>query len=290
MTSANFQHDFQTNESHGINQNGWRSAWAKVAGSSHVQRGVGCDDAIAVDVLEVDGRAWWFCVICDGAGSATNGAEGAYLACNQTKASWSDWVAKRNQSIDQTNQNDLSESASNPTRSVSKEMTLWAEQAQRAIFARAESKNMHPRDFACTWLCVIASNDAINVAQIGDGSVVFQENDLWKVAIWPIQGEYANATNFLSEKDALEKIHEFHHQSAIGTIIGFSDGLQRLALQYNEKKAFQGFLNPLMNSFNSTSIGGEQHWADQFAVWLNSAQVNSRTDDDKTFVIARRSE
>jgi hypothetical protein len=147
------------------------------------------------------------------------------------------------------------------------------------------------QDFACTLLAAVVWNDRAIYFQIGDGAIVESrrdEPDRYTVVCWPQQGEYANMTNFLTDPDAAEKVIRETRSGAIDEVAIFTDGIQRLALDYRARTAHAPFFAPLFAWLRPRPGGASRELSDSLAVYLSSEKINSRTDDDKTLIMATR--
>ena len=60
------------------------------------------------------------------------------------------------------------------------------------IYATADQQGAKARDYACTFLGVVASPSATLLMQIGDGGIVVDVGNGLEVPITPMIGEYAN--------------------------------------------------------------------------------------------------
>jgi hypothetical protein len=79
-----------------------------------------------------------------------------------------------------------------------------------------------------------------------------------------------------------------HRRSGgILALVAFTDGLERLALDFGATKAhspfFQGILGPVAAS---EKAGRDDKLCRALASYLESDAVNARTDDDKTLLVA----
>jgi len=67
----------------------------------------------------------------------------------------------------------------------------------------------------------------------------------------------------------------------------FTDGLERLALDFRTQQPHTPFFNRVITPVrNSAGNGRNADLSRQLADFLNSADINARTDDDKTLVLA----
>jgi hypothetical protein len=95
-------------------------------------------------------------------------------------------------------------------------------------------------------------------------------------------------TNFLTDADAAEKVVRQTRSGAIDEVAIFTDGIQRLALDYRARSAHTPFFAPLFAWLRPRHRGYSRELSDSLAVYLNSEKINSRTDDDKTLILATR--
>ena len=254
----------------------WKYGFASVEGTLHFKSSTRCQDASRAEVvLDVGGREVLVAAASDGAGSAALAQLGSSLACNlfvddvkshieggcasaiSSDNFFEDWVGKFRQLV-----------------------TGWS---------RAESARM--QDFACTLLAAVVWRDRAVYFQIGDGAIVESrrdEPDRYAVVCWPQQGEYANTTNFLTDTDATEKVFREVKSGAIDEVAIFTDGIQRLALDYRAQSAHAPFFAPLFTWLRPHGGGHSRELSDSLSVYLNSEKINSRTDDDKTLILATR--
>ncbi len=68
----------------------------------------------------------------------------------------------------------------------------------------------------------------------------------------------------------------------------FTDGLERLALDFATNTAFPGFFEPMFKPLKITNAGRQRELSRELRTFLDSPRVIERTDDDKTLILARR--
>jgi len=254
----------------------WKYGFASVAGTFHLKSSTPCQDANRVEVVvDAVGAEVLLAVASDGAGSATLAQLGSRLACDLF--------------IDEVK----SHIESGNTRAIIADnfITDWISKFRRMApgWSRADSARI--QDFACTLLAAVVWHNGALYFQIGDGAIVESqrnEPDRYTVVCWPQQGEYANMTNFLTDADAAEKVVREARSGEIDEIAIFTDGMQRLALDYRARSAYAPFFAPLFTWLRPRSGGHSRELSDSLAVYLNSDKINSRTDDDKTLILATR--
>ncbi len=234
-----------------------------VSGTSHRARNLPCQDACRFRPFGP--RADWLVVVAaDGAGSSSHSQVGANLVCEE-------WI-KRVEGID-------------PESLFSREaITELLHEVRETLVAEAQRLSLVERDLACTVLLAIVGPASAAFAQIGDGAIVINEGQEHRVIFWPEPGEYANATDFLTDRSFRETIRfEMVHDS-IAEVAVLTDGLQRLALDFAARTVFSGFFQPLFQALRSTNH--PDALLVPFHGFLDSPRVNERTDDDKTLVLA----
>jgi hypothetical protein len=104
---------------------------------------------------------------------------------------------------------------------------------------------------------------------------------------WPQRGEYANTTHFLTDEDALERLHIEPFVGKVSDIALMTDGLEPLALHYASKSVhepfFHGMFQPLLDADGAEEIN---HLSASLERFLSSERVGSRTDDDVSLILA----
>lgn len=257
----------------------WRYVHASVKGTSHASTDAPCQDVTACEILtNAKGNETLVAVVSDGAGSACRAEIGAALACqlfiSEMRAFFeSDYTA------------------SDLTLDFARK---WITSFQNDIQLRADAEELKPRDFACTFVAAVISDESAAFLQVGDGAIVVRSHDepgddSYDWVFWADEGEYANQTTFLTEAAAFEKLNFQTVGNRVDETALFSDGLQRLALHFQSRTAhapfFQSMFAPLHAVLNDGHAGA---LTTSLAAFLNSPSVNERTDDDKSLVLATR--
>lgn len=254
----------------------WRYAFASVAGSSHEKNGVGCQDASACRIIQTgNGEAVLIAAVSDGAGSANFSGLGSALACDLFIDGVDDHFQCRR----------------TPEELGEQFAREWVQQFQQAIARKAVCCQAKPRDFACTILTAVVGTDWAVFMQVGDGAIVTSLHDnseSYDWIFWPDNGEFANSTYFATESAAHKNIRIIFQRKIIDRVALFTDGMQRLTLHYESKTAFQPFFRPIFEELNSASNEQMEKMNLNLAAFLKSPDVNARSDDDKTLIIASR--
>jgi Protein phosphatase 2C len=256
----------------------WRVAHTSVIGTSHEKTGLPCQDAGCCRVIsDPDGRHVLLAVACDGAGSASRSLDGATLAVDRFLQDFAD--ASRRLGLD----------------GITREFVEdWLSRLRVEIRDLAEADDLNPREYACTILGAVVGQDRAAFFQIGDGAIVVSnraEPDDYGWVFWPQHGEFANQTNFVTQENALEILEFELEDQCVDEIAIFTDGIERLVLDLQEKTAHAPFFRTLFGWLVKTepaAIEEEIPASEVMGRYLGSKQINDRTDDDKTLIIASR--
>jgi hypothetical protein len=254
----------------------WRFAAASAAGTSHLRSGLPCQDAHHCDVLTAaDGEPVLTAFVADGAGSAQRAEVGAQIACGLAGAEVRGLLAAGGCLAD----------IDVPF------LSAWLARLQAEIAVRAEAEALRPREFACTLLGAVVGVEAAVFFQIGDGAIVVSprtEEDEYSWVFWPAEGEYASTTFFATEPNAVEHLEHAHVERPIDEIALFSDGLQRLVLDYRNRTAPAPFFRSMLSWVRAADDESLPGLSPLLESHLSSPAINDRTDDDKTLILATR--
>jgi hypothetical protein len=256
----------------------WRIAYDSVIGTSHEKTGLPCQDAAGCRIVaDPAGRPILLLVACDGAGSASRSLDGA----NLTGARFLDEFgeASKRSAFDEISQEFVQD---------------WLSRLRAEIKDRADADDLSVREFACTILAAIIGQDRAAFFQIGDGAIVVSnrsEPDDYGWVFWPQHGEFANQTNFVTQDNAHDVLVFELEERCVDEVAMFTDGLERLVLDLTEKTAHQPFFRTLFGWLIKTEPNAPDSPIATSPVvdsYLRSKQINDRTDDDKTLILASR--
>lgn len=242
----------------------WAWAAASQIGTSHIRNGSDCQDAHRC--FEKDGVL--VAIVSDGAGSASEGRRGAVTVCRTMAGLLSASLDRGMPSDD--------------------DLHGMIDDTRDAIAHIARTRGLVPRDFAATLVAVIAGEDETVALHIGDGGAAGSTNGEWSTLTWPESGDFAGTTFFVTDDmGARLRIKRFPTRcEALGVL---SDGLERLALDFMSEKPFAPFFAGVMRPLARVDENGRSsEISEKLKAFLGSETVNSRTDDDKTLIVARR--
>lgn len=247
----------------------WRWAAASQIGTSHVRLGTRKQDAIKTFTLkDRSGKEILCAMVCDGAGSAQYGGEGASLTCRL---------------ISQAIRNHFSIADSIPDKT---EIWSWIDSVRDTMLLASEKRAVARKSFACTLLLLVTRETEGIIVHIGDGAVVGRnQTGQWEALTWPENGEYASSTYFITD-DPAPRVRFVENKAFYNAYALFSDGIEDLALDHKAMTAHTPFFTSMLRPLDeSKKEGKDQDLSTALAVFLNSDRVCERTDDDKSLIL-----
>ncbi len=245
----------------------WKKVGVSVVGSSHERSGKPCQDSNDIRTGEHDCLIG---IVADGLGSAERAEIGSQLAVKTAVAV-------------------LEEGLKTPPATSAEGwhqlLTQAFVQVRGALEVEAQTIGCPLRELGTTLIVFIAFPGGIAIGQIGDGAVVVQaEDDTLTTISSPQRGEFANETAPLTMDNALEQVRYSFQLGQVKNIAAFSDGLQNLALVSTNYTPHAPFFQPLFNYLAANEDVALVE--ERLRNFLASEKVCSRTDDDKTLLLA----
>lgn len=250
----------------------WVWAGARATGTAHLKQGLPCQDSFACRVWQRAGRSSvLIAALADGAGCAEKAEVGSTLATSL-------FVKIVHEAFDDGASMEQSTST----------LRYAVAETRRALELKAGHDGREPNDYASTFLGAILSPTGGVIGQIGDGAAVISEGETtWRPVHWPDHGEYANTTSFLTQADALDQLRIATFNAPVRRLAMFSDGLERLVLDFRKGTAHGPFFETIFGRLNPRAgIGHLAEISDDLLTLLVSDKVNARTDDDKSLLCA----
>lgn len=254
----------------------WRTAYASVIGTSHAATNAPCQDAGRCEVVVArDGSEILIAAVADGAGSAAHSRDGSRMAVDSYLAEFSNLTKE------------------DPTlASIDRAIVMqWMHDLRDTIRQVAETQGHQFSEYACTFLGTVITPARAMFVQIGDGAIVVRDagSDDYSWVFWPQNGEYANTTNFVTQQE-FDSAIEVEFADIVPIEVGmFSDGIERLVLDMAQRTVHTPALRPIFQWLARTDASKECREENPVLVaFLGSEKVNTRTDDDKTLVMATR--
>jgi hypothetical protein len=252
----------------------WSWIGACSTGTSHLQIGSGCDDSAAC--LEIPARSGGnvlIAVVSDGAGSASLSRLGSRIVTQEFCRSAIRYFRRGGHAADID-----TEIAGN-----------WLDDIRDSIDFRAKRLSASPKAFAATLVAAVVQSHATTILHVGDGACALRISGQseWQVPSWPAQGEYASTTYFVTD-DPQPRVTVSTLPVSVEEIAVFTDGLERLALDFSMGVAFHRFFETMFPALRNTAFEGRQRALSRdLRAFLDSASVTDRTDDDKSLIMAR---
>lgn len=251
---------------------GWAWAGARAVGTSHLAQHLPCQDRFACrSVDRAVGGPWLVAALADGAGSAERAEQGAALATSTFVDAACAELGRGARFDDAT--------------AVLRSSVLMSRIGiEEMAFEEQRSRN----DYASTLLVAVLGPQGGAIGQIGDGAcVVYRKADGWQPVHWPDHGEFANSTTFLTQGTTLEFLRVETLVAPVQRIALFSDGLERLVLDFRARTAHAPFFDSIFHRLSHFDGHGEHvDVSRELGDLLASDRVNTRTDDDKSLLCA----
>jgi hypothetical protein len=251
----------------------WCWVGASSIGTSHNSVGEGCEDSAACIEYQGKHESLLIAAVSDGAGSADFANIGSRLVVRGFVRAALSYVQNGG-------------SATGVSQEIGRE---WIDGIRDRLFVAAQRASAVPRDFAATLVGVIAANNRLVVCHVGDGSCVVRDRITgeWIVPSWPAHGEYASSTYFVTD-DPEPHLRVVHTEGEFSDIAIFSDGIERLVLDFTAKIAFARFFDRMFAPIKAEQPSRDRQLSRSLRSYLDSKIVSERTDDDKTLVMARK--
>jgi hypothetical protein len=236
-----------------------------------VDSGKTCEDALHYQLINSEFGETIVCFISDGAGSAKYASKASETSVQQSV----DFV------IDLLNKNTIVNNNS---------LLQLAEKVYDTLSGFATQLNEPLNEFSCTLLGFIISPDRACFLQIGDGAIVRNDGSNYFTPIWwPHNGEYQNTTAFLIDDPNFKNLKIKIIEEPIYEVAIFTDGLQMLSLNNETQSVHQPFFNNLFKWLRKAT--DDDHISilnNKLIEYLSGEIINSRTDDDKTLLLATK--
>ncbi|MDB9519028.1 PP2C family serine/threonine-protein phosphatase [Roseofilum reptotaenium CS-1145] len=258
----------------------WKAIAASATGTSHTRNQLPCQDYGNFVVLEEEDII--IGAVSDGAGSAKYSDIGSQLAVQSALESLQKWLGihiSKGHNVQEPIADQMAERV----------FTTAFNQVVRKLEEKVkDNKKDNPdyslKNLSCTLLLFIATRDWIAGMQIGDGFIVARsENSDYQLLFKPTKGEYANQTTFVTSKYAMEDMQvKVLSDGNYYFICASTDGLERLSINTRTWHPSASFFEPFEKGLEQETCEKEEESVKE---WLNSTEVNDRTDDDKTMLV-----
>ena len=213
----------------------WRSIAQSVQGPSHAADGSPCQDSHAFAGLGTGTAQTLVACVADGAGSAKHSDAGSALTC-QTILDSADAFFGAGGQLEHLTRDDV---------------VRWCRVARERIEQAARARECEPRAMAATICAAVITPQHACFFQIGDGAIILRRNGVYGVAFWPQSGEYANSTNFITSDNFDQRLEFISTPAGFTDIALMTDGLERLALQFDTQTPHVPFFDPFFRAIRT---------------------------------------
>lgn len=245
----------------------WRLIARSVRGTSHLKSGLPCQDYSSFLHTYFESEQVSIIGLADGAGSAKASDIGSMEAVERILRRIAAWPRRIG---------DITED----------QAKTWVGEARQQLELIATTKQLELRDLSCTLLVAILGDAESVFFQVGDGAWISEYQGKCEAITWPLAGEYANETTFITAPKWEEHLQFRRWTDSAMSFAGFTDGVQALALHFASKSVHAPFFAPMFSVLHDTD--DETSLIAPLHGFLNSPQINERTDDDKTLALACR--
>ena len=250
---------------------GWRIYAASAVGSSHLDKGIPCQDACAFhvsgDVLAA--------VVCDGAGSAAHSDIGARLIADGLARALGERLADEPQLLDA------------PRETFFEAAAEAVAQARASVVERAQADGRALGDYVATVVGYAGDAQRGWFLHIGDGIGVAEAADADEDAVvsLPANGEYANETWFVTGESWREQLRVLEVPAPTARLALMSDGAMPFAMTRGNAALYAPFIDPVARYLASVD---EAEGSRALHGTLADPRTHGITSDDKTLLIALR--
>jgi hypothetical protein len=246
----------------------WKVFFASATGKYHLDGNSPCQDfghyVVADDVL--------IGVVCDGAGSASEGQAGAEFFARQVTGLLTE-SAK------------AGKFAGGGEADYREQLGEIVGKARSELEQTAQARDLTLRDFACTLVGCIASRDGGCFFHIGDGFAIYMREDGESVLSRPENGEHSDETYFVTDAAWSEHLRvTCITEVSQGGLIGLmSDGTAPFAVNRPKTGFYRPFIDPVVNFLRNAT---EEHGSEALKNVLADEKTYAITPDDKTLLLA----
>jgi len=252
----------------------WQVVGCSAIGTKHIVGETLCQDAVCYEMIS--GQVI-IGAVSDGMGSAKRSDVGSKLAVKTALSQIKNMMCWEHKP-----KND--EGARNIFRTI-------LGKVQAALKKEAENEGYSVEDLNCTLLAFVATPEWLAAMQVGDGLIVVRpKGQDYQLLFMPDKGEHPNETTPVTSSDALQEMQVCVKSGSYEFICAATDGIENISLVKPENwRPFEGFFKPLEEKI-MLSTKSLAHKKKEIEDFLNSEQINQKTDDDKTLLLCAYSD
>ena len=256
----------------------WKAIARSVTGVGHLRQSMPCQDYSRYHQLK---GGVLIGAVADGAGSAQYSQRGAQLVVESSLAylqRWENFGYRRRLKL-----LPWLMAIAEPKRRAFFEKLLRFLRRQLRELSQLEGISLD--SLASTLLVFVASREGIVAMQVGDGFLVVRSTpDHYQLLFQPDKGEYFNETTFVTSSQASQALQTCCYPQPVQFICAATDGLEKVAIKFQDWSAFAPFFQPLEAFLRETQ--DPEANPDYLEQFLHSERLNQRTQDDKTLLLA----
>lgn len=252
----------------------WRIYAASATGTSHVGKGIPCQDAFA---FHADGERL-VAVVCDGAGSASRSDQGSRVVADTVTRVLSERLRSGSPALD--DEDAFEASASEAIQTVRAALIEIADTDKASLSSYAATLVGFAGDGQRGWFFHIG--DGIGVAE---ASADHASADEASVVSAPENGEYSNETYFVTGDAWRQHLRVLAVTAPTARLALMSDGAMPFAMDKGNTGLFKPFIEPVARYLASV---GEDDGSRALLGTLDDPRTHGITSDDKTLLIALR--
>lgn len=253
----------------------WRIYAASATGTSHVGKGIPCQDAFA---FHAEGERL-VAVVCDGAGSASRSDQGSRLVADTVTRVLSERL--RTGSADWDDEDAFEAIASEAIETARAALIDIADAAKASLSSYAATLVGFAGDGQRGWFFHIG--DGIGVAEALSASEASADES--SVVSAPENGEYSNETYFVTGDAWRQHLRVLAVTAPTARLALMSDGAMPFAMDKGNTGLFKPFIEPVARYLASV---GEDDGSRALFGTLDDPRTHGITSDDKTLLIALR--
>lgn len=245
----------------------WKVFLASATGKHHLASDVPCQDSghyLVVDDVLVG-------VVCDGAGSASQGQAGAEYFANKVTGLLAESVKAGH--FPQESPADYRTYLTDIIQTARSQLNEIAASRQRTL-----------RDFACTLVGCVTSGQGGCFFHIGDGFAIHMKDDGESVLSLPENGEHSDETYFVTDESWSDHLRVTAlAEIGRGGIIGLmSDGTSPFAVNRPRTGFYRPFIDPIVKFLRNAT---EETGSHALKNVLADEKTFEITSDDKTLLL-----
>jgi hypothetical protein len=254
----------------------WRVVAASTIGTSHLRAGGERQDRFGYQLhVDDNGDEALVITVSDGAGSCSRSEIGADITCT-VLLNWARRILASGVSLVKLNENNAIEAVND---------------ALSALQTRADEDNLPVREYGCTALLAILKSREAFFLQRGDGLMVVRETNepaTYSHVFDPQIGEFAGSTYFVTSEWADQEVLFAVKPRRFDEVMVMTDGIQDLAFSRRQRAVHGPFAEALLSPLRRRDAFTDEDLVSALESFLESDDVITRTDDDKTVVLATR--